>query len=301
MADVVPPIAKLLPLKIFDKLVPCRRVRVRGGMRDHEHVYPHSPGAGVELLGRDLYKIEVTPIFDARLIPEKYHNLWPAGLKELRDKFDIGFRGPIQIPTVGVLTAYCKTWEQEFDATRSLSGEEVIWHFTEDSDALRLSSLVLSFGNSLALAKDDLNRRFEGLAPKERGLWDSLFKLVDDVLAIRDQFNLYSNIIESKMLSILSIIQQLDNAADELRDPSNWALVQAFQNVWTQARVFYEDQQQLGVTVKYYTTKQILSCVQLAIILFDDASKSSDLLQLNGFADPFAIPAGTRVKYYQVS
>lgn len=299
--SAIPPIALLQfqPLKVFGLQVPARKISVRGGMRDHEHIYPHSPGAGVELLGRDLYKIEVVPVFDAHLIPDRYRDLWPNRLRQLREKFEAGERGPIQIPTVGVIRGYCKTWEQEMDASRLLSGEEVIWNFTEDSDQLRLSTEVISI-SGMSASRGQVQKTLAAIPGKKNSLWDTLMQTIDSLLAIRDQFELYSSLIESKLLSILSIIQQLDDAATELSNPENWPLVEALQSVWTQARIYYEDKKQLGFTTKYYTTRKVMSSMQLAIILYDDTSKASELLQLNGFADPMEIPAGTKVKYYQI-
>jgi hypothetical protein len=294
------PAEKLLPLKVFGTVVPCRRVRVRGGMRDHEHIYPHSPGAGVELLGRDLYKIEVSPIFDANLLPDKYKGIWPAGLKKLRDLFDVGTRSEVSIPTVGIIRAYCKTWEQEFDATRCLSGEDVTWHFTEDSENLRLSSQTINLGQGLSNASLTLQATLSASPLKKTNLWDQIFRAIDAVMAYRDQYELYASLIESKLLAILSLLEQIDNAADELQDPSSWAIIEAMHQVWTQTRAFYQDQKQLGLVSVWYKTKQVMSCMQLAVILFDDSSKSSELLQMNGFTDPFAIPAGTNVKYYKI-
>lgn len=269
-------------------------------MRHHEHVYPHSPGAGLELLGRDLYKIEITPVFDANLLPDKYKNLWPAGLRRIREQMELGTRKDISIPTVGVIPAVATNWEQEFDAPRCLSGEEVTWSFIEDSENLRLASRDLNIGAGLPFAANNLKTVMSGLPTRQVGLWDSIMNAIDQVLSWRDQFEMYSNLIESKLMSILGMFRRLDEISDELKDPTQWPLLEAFHRVWAEVRSFYEDQKQLGLTTKYYTTKTILSCTQLATVMFGDASRSSELLQMNGFADPFEIPTGTRVKYYQL-
>lgn len=301
MPGIAPtPAAKLLPLVVYGVTVPCRRVRVKGGMRVHQHVYPHSPGAGVELLGRDLYKIDITPIFDANLLPKKYQGLWPAGLKKIREAMEKGTRKDISIPTVGVIPALATDWEQEFDATRCISGEEVTWSFLEDSENLRLSSQSLAVGSGLVPASSALGLELAKIPRKTTGLWDTLLKALDFVLAIRDQFELYSKLLESKLLSVLQILKQLDEMADELKDPSSWPLVEAMHRVWAETISFYQDQKQLGIISKRYTTKVVMSCTQLSTLLFGDASHSSELLQLNGFDDPFAIQAGTAVRYYVV-
>lgn len=294
------PADKLLPLVVYGVQVPCRRVKVKGGMRDHEHIYPHSPGAGVELLGRDLYKIEITPIFDANLLPQKYRGLWPAGLKKIREQMEAGVRGEISIPTVGKIRAYAKSWDQEFDATRCLSGEEVTWNFTEDSENLRLASDTIDIGKGLKPAVDVYKTAIAGIPKKSTNLWDLVARALDQVLAYRDQYELYASLLEAKLLAILSMIAEIDNAADELKNPANWALLEALMRVWAQTRAFYNDQKQLGLVTHWYTTKRVMSSMQLAVILFDDASKSTELLQMNGFADPFEIPAGTKIKYYKL-
>lgn len=294
------PADKLLPCIIHGVTVPCKKIRVRGGMRDHEHIYPHSPGAGCELLGRELYKIEIVPVFDARMLSPKYRNLWPAGLKKIRDKFEAGERSGCSIPTVGVIRCYAKNWEQEFDAVRSLSGEDVLWNLTEDSENLRLSSSAVNIGNGFDIAAKNLGAFVSAMPKKSTNLWDLVMKAIDSVLAYRDQYELYASLIEAKLLAILSMLDTIDNIADELKDPSSWALLEALHQVWQQARAFYQDQKQMGLVTKWYTTKVLMSSMQLAIVLFGDTTKSSELLALNGFVDPFAIPAGTRVRYYQI-
>jgi hypothetical protein len=294
------PASKLLPLKVYGITVPCRRVRVRGSMRHHEHVYPHSPGAGLEVMGRDLYKIEIVPVFDANLLPDKYKGLWPSGLKKIREQMELGTRKEISIPTVGVIPALATNWEQEFDAARCLSGEEVSWNFIEDSENLRLASRELSIGSGLPRAADNLKLKMAGLPKRPTSLWDAIMNAIDDVLSWRDQFEMYSNLIESKLLSILSIMRRIDEISDELKDPSQWPLLEAFHRVWAEVRAFYQDQKQLGMVTKFYTTRVLMSCTQLSTVIFGDASRSSELLQMNGFADPFEIPSGTRVKYYQL-
>lgn len=294
------PASKLLPLIVYGITVPCKRVRVKGAMRHHEHIYPHSPGAGLELMGRDLYKIEITPVFDANLLPPKYKNLWPSGLRRIREQMELGTRKDISIPTVGMIPAVAINWEQEFDATRCLSGEEVTWSFIEDSENLRLSSRTINVGAGLPTAANNLKVKLAGLPVRPVGLWDTIMNAIDAVLAWRDQFEMYSNLIESKLLSILSLLRRIDEISDELKDPTQWPLLEAFHRVWAEVREFYQDQKQLGLVTKYYTTRATLSCTQLATVLFGDASKSSELLQMNGFSDPFEIPTGTRVKYYKI-
>lgn len=302
MATVSPPptpASRLLPLRVFGKLVPYRRIKVIGGMRDHEHIYPHSPGAGVELLGRDLYKIEIEPIFDAKLIPEKYRNLWPQGLYELRSLFEAGTRGAVSIPTVGEIRAYAKKWDQEFAPDKSLSSEDVVWQFTEDSENLRLASSAVKIGG-LATARTEFGIAVDAVGPKKRNLWDTVMRAIDSVLAYKDQFELYASLIESKLYSVLSLMAEIDDIADELKDPANSDLLQKFHKLWAETRFFYQDQKQLGLVTKYYTTRQVMSTTQIATVIYGSSEKASEILALNGFADPFAVPSGFRVRYYDI-
>jgi prophage DNA circulation protein len=276
---------------------PILSVRVRGGMRNHEHVYPHSPGAAVEKLGRDLYQIEITPCFQANMIPDAYAGLWPGQLANLRNIFESGKTADLILPTIGKVRAMCTSWEQEFTPAKSISGESVQWKFIEDQESARLldSTFKKSLGMKTALAKFEV----EGLKlnPKP-SLWDQISQAVDSVLSYKGQIELYSNLVESKLVSAISMLSETTNQVNALSDPRNALGLVALIELWNETLKFYKDQQSTGAVFHYKRTNRDMDIGQVSIWLYGDSTHTSDLLQVNAFTDPYAIPSGTNIRYY---
>jgi prophage DNA circulation protein len=278
---------------------PVLSCKVKGAMRNHEHIYPHSPGAAVEKLGRELYKIEIVPCFDAKLIPAAYQGLWPGGLSNLRAVFESGATNDLILPTIGKIRAMATSWEQDYTPARSLSGEAVAWSFIEDSENARL--IDSTFKQTSTLASANQNFKVEGLKldPKP-SLWDQAAGAIDSVLSYKGQIQLYSSLIESKLQSAISMFAELSDQVSELSDPRNSSGLQALTELWSQTMAFYKDQRETGMVFKFKRTNRDMDIGQVAVWLYGDSEKASDLLSLNAFADPYAIPSGTNVRYYEV-
>jgi prophage DNA circulation protein len=278
---------------------PILSCRVKGAMRNHEHIYPHSPGAAVEKLGRDLYKIEVTPCFQDNLIPPEYEGLWPQGLSTIRELFDEGKSADLILPTIGKMRAMATSWEQEYTPARSLSGEAVTWNFIEDQENARL--LAASFVSSKGLSQAATSFTIAGnsLNPKP-SLWDQISQAIDTVLSFKGQIDLYSALIESKLQSAISMFNALSDQASALSDPRNAFALEALNELWSQTVTFYQDQKQTGMKFRFKKTPRDMDIGQVAVWLYGDSEKSSDILSLNAFVDPYAIPSGTNVRYYEV-
>jgi len=278
---------------------PVLSCRVKGAMRNHEHVYPHSPGAAIEKLGRDLYKIEIVPCFQDNLIPPEYEGIWPQRLSHLREKFDAGKTADLILPTVGKMRAMATSWEQEFNPAKSLSGESVTWQFVEDQENARL--LAASFTSSKGLSQAVTSFKIAGnsLNPKP-SLWDMAAGAIDIVLSYKGQIELYSALVESKLQSAISMFGSLSDQASALSDPRNAFALEALTELWAQTMAFYKDQKQTGLVFKFKRTPRDMDIGQVSVWLYGDSEMASDLLSLNAFVDPYAIPYGTNVRYYEV-
>jgi len=273
---------------------------VKGAMRHHEHVYPHSPGAGVEKLGRDPYKIEVTPCFQDNLIPPEYEGIWPQGLSKIREVFESGKTSDLILPTIGKMRAMAITWDQSYSPAKSLSGEAVAWNFIEDQENARLLSASFSSSKGLTQACEGFKVAGLSLNPKPN-LWDMAAEAIDSVLAFKGQIELYSALVESKLQSAVSMFNAMSDQVNELSDPRNAFALEALTELWAQTTAFYKDQKETGLILKYKRTTRDMDIGQVAVWLYGDSEKSSDLLSLNAFADPYAIPLGTNVRYYLVN
>jgi len=277
---------------------PILSCRIKGAMRNHEHVYPHSPGAAVEKLGRDLYKIEIIPCFQDNLIPPEYEGIWPQRLSQLRDIFDSGKTADLILPTVGKMRAMATQWEQEFNPAKSVSGESVSWNFIEDQENARLLAASFVSSKGLAPALESFKVAGQSLNPKP-SYWDMASEAVASVLAYKDQIDLYSNLVESKLQSALSMFNSLSDQVSELSNPRNAFALEALTELWAQTAAFHKDQKQTGMRFKHRKTTRLMDIGQVAVWLYGDSEKASDILSLNAFADPYAIPMGTDVRYYE--
>ena len=277
---------------------PVLSCRVKGGMRNHEHVYPHSPGAAVEKLGRELYKIEVTPCFQANLIPREFQGIWPGGLSKIREMFDDGKTEELILPTIGKLKAMATSWEQEYKPAISQLGETVTWNFVEDQENARLLAASFTTGKGLAQANEAFKVAGDQLSPKPP-LWDKVAQAIDSVLARKGQFELYSSLIESKLQSVISMANTLSDEVSSLSDPRNAFGLEALTELWSQTVKFYQDQQQSGLTFRHKRTPRDMDIGQVSVWLYGDSEMASELLSLNAFVDPYAIPANTDVRFYE--
>src|SRR5512145_875212 len=146
----------LKPLKIDGLRLPYRRIRVRGGMRDHVHEFPHVPGGLPEKLGRKLYEIEISLLFDDALMsapgsPYAGRNLY-ANLNVLQGRWDEGRKAKVYLPNIGEIAAtYATSWTREIDV-KLRSGEQVELTLREDSDAASMIANTLKSAPTAALA-----------------------------------------------------------------------------------------------------------------------------------------------------
>jgi len=278
---------------------PVLSCKVKGGMRIHEHIYPHSPGAAVEKLGRDLYKIEIVPCFEANLIPDVYQGIWPARLSTIRGIFESGATEDLILPTIGKVRAMAVSWDQDFTPARSISGEAVTWSFIEDQENARLSDAVYAQSHNLKSSLDAFQVAGLSLDPKP-SLWDQVTQAVDWALSFKGQGELWASLIESKLRGAITMIEEMLNQANALSDPRNAFAIEVIQELWAQVVAFYNDQRETGMRFKHIKTNRDMDIGQVAVWLYGDSEKASDLLSLNAFDDPYSIKTGTGIRYYEV-
>lgn len=275
-----------------------------GKYRHHVHEYPHSPGGAPEKLGRALYHVTVRGNFQSTF--PRYPDLYPNGMNKLRGYYELGTTLTFQHPTAGRFPAFIVSWSQVRDA-RMLSGEKVDIEFLEDQSAqFALAELVLSadetsIGISEAQLEQDLASVQEQLALTQNTLsiFDALQTAVNLVLAVQDTSKLYGNLYAARVNQVVGLCQQLDAAMD-LQDARAWPLVADVQAVWQNALNISSDLQQQRVEIQYYTVPFTMPLAQVAINLYSDASRQSDLLSLNAdvVVDPLSVTANTKLRYY---
>ena len=264
---------------------------VRCKLRDHVHVYPHSPGGAVEKLGRELYTFHVRASFQTTF--PKFPNAWPGDMADLRDRFENEITSSLLIPTIGTIQAYITTWDQS-GGFKVRSGEHVEIEFREDqSSAFLINGLInvtvsnLSDAGTAAIAAAD-----------DAGVsLGSLTDLINSVTAIGDQIDLYGSLITSKLDGIAAACSMLDASVD-LNQPVNYPTLYAVHDVWLASLTLKQDILKKSVPIVTYVTPTLMSVTDVASTLYGDASRASEVLQLNALEDPFAIAQTTSLRVY---
>lgn len=276
---------------------PVKSVRISGGIRDHVHEYPHSPGGAPEKLGRKLYEISAEAVFLQGLINPLWGSLWPQNLSTLRKLWEDQATRDLHIPTIGTIQAYAFNWEQVMDA-RIRSGEMVSLRFREDQTAAFLTqSLIQTTARSFVDRAADFQIAADELDPKP-SIFDAIQDAANSVLAFKDQADLYGNLVEAKLLGLTALLQAADRQVLELNDPVNHRLLDAMLGLWEAAVKLQQDLEETGAKLQEFVVPIQMSTSQAAASIFNDASRGGDILSLNALTDPFAIPAGTVLKYY---
>lgn len=277
---------------------PVTDVTVRGGLRDHVHEFPHTPGGKPERMGRKLYEIEMQAPFLSNLLDAKWVELWPRSLAVLRSKFERQIVSQLHIPTIGTIRAYCFDWEQLMRANIR-SGEKATFRFREDqTDEYLVSDLVKvsprSLGNQAAqLELEIANRNLD------RNLFNEVFDAVDGAMAVLDQAELGAHLFESKVLGLASICQRFDRKVDLFADPENFGVGEALRTLWASAISLLQNVEDRTALLRKYTCPIEMTVSDIAIKLYGEAERGADILRLNAIDDAFAIPAGTQIKYYE--
>lgn len=277
---------------------PVSEVRIKGGLRDHVHEFPHTPGGRPELMGRKLYEIEMTGPFLVSLIDPKWANLWPGSLGVLRGKFERQIRSQLHIPTVGTIKAYCYDWDQTMKASVR-SGEMGSFRFREDqSDAFLVKDLVKVSPRALSGQMAQIRAEAEKQG-EDPSVFDALTDAVSNVLGVLDQIELGAKLLESKILGAASICDELDRKLDLFSDPENFGIHEALRTLWASLLNLLKNVDEKTATVRKYTLPIEMSISDVAISVYGAAERGADILRLNAINDAFAIPAGTELTYYE--
>jgi prophage DNA circulation protein len=282
---------------------PVRDIRVVGGLRDHVHEYPHSPGGAPEKLGRKLYEIHYTAPFLNTF--KAYPKLWPETLASLRIIFEGGGTFDLVIPTIGTISAYCVSWEERTDLPSNRSGVIVDLTFREDQDDQFLTrALINTYAASLGSTNDDLINAMlsesflDGLPANQKSLFAAIQETANSITAIGDQADLYANLVQAKAANLARLCETADATVTKLNDPAHFRVMEALLLVWQGAGRLERDALNLARPLIPYVTPVEMSVTQIAIAIYGDTAQAGILMRTNAFENPFRVPAGTAVTAY---
>lgn len=289
----------LRPMSFAGQRFPFKRCSVKGEFRDHVFEYPHSPGGAPEKLGRSLYRFTVDAFFDGNLNLDEYSGtkLWPDGFNLIRKLYETGQTDELVIPTLGTIPAYIKTFDWVDDSMRR-SGVESSIVFVEDSSAAFIASQIAAPSTTSLEDKASAAKSAWDRFPTKHSIFDQINSLVADVTAYRDTLTLYSMIFESKMLSLMAALSLANDTVKELNDPKFVFGLTALHDLWESTRQLRDDIQNNGQDMRVYIVPHLMPLGDISTAIFGDSTHSAELMGLNVILDPFAVSAGTRLRYY---
>lgn len=286
---------------------PVGAYKVRGGIRDHVHEYPHAPGGAPEKLGRKLYEVHASTLFISpeALTPDiraKYPNLFPGDIQTLRAAFENQLTLPLTIPTIGTIDAYAYEWEEQKSANDH-SGLVVDITWREDQDRANLADVFTVDFGGIAPKLDTLNAvRAQVYAGRpEPSLWEQINAIALQVLAIKDSGDLYGSLVAAKISGFASLLRQADQQIVELNHPDNQDLTEALHDLWSSAVDLQNDIRQTRGTLREFTVPFQMAIGDVSTAIFGDSSHAVDIMQLNPIEDPLEIPAGMILRYFPIA
>ena len=286
----------------FDGLAfPIKSVSIKARYRHHEHEYLRVPGAVIEKLERALYNIEIQASFDSNV--KGYGRLWPNGVNTLRDKFATGTTGPLVIPTLGTLPAFQPEWDQQIDMARVRSGETIKLSFKEDQTQRFLAmAVVQTQQQSMATATERLKFTLAdlvGVPANDQDFLDKIVGAANDVLAIKDQADLYGGRLAQRLGTMQTLLAEADSAVESFKHPQNYLAIDAFLELWDSTVKMATNLAESPRGPRKYVTPRQMSVAEIAAAVYSGSTeRAPEILMNNQIDDAFAVPAGTELVYF---
>jgi prophage DNA circulation protein len=296
------PVFDSLQRASFDGIeFPVRSVSVTGQYRHFTHEYLRVPGGVNEKLERGLYKIEMEIPFHATI--KGYGELWPTLLAVTRGKFEQGITSALTIPTIGTIPAFITDWNQMAEMGKFRSGETVKVSFLEDQTQVHLTAALVKVSqSSLQNSSDKFSSALDDLeAPEnDQSLFDGIQQLSNDILAIKDQSDLYGGLLVAKIEQLKSIIGEADKAAESLKDPINHELLNALHELWDATINLGKNLAEQPRGPRFYVVPRTMNISEIAAATqaLGGTDDAATILLNNPIADAFAISASTRIIYF---
>jgi len=294
-------------------LIPAESIDIDGGLREVMHEYPHVAGGDPEKMGRKPYTVHIAGNFDGIPLDGTGGGLgayadfrvWPDNLNELVRYFEDGKTGTLTLPNLpGPIRAYATAWPRAWKAG-IISGEKASITFKEHSKRDHLFAATLAGGKTFALDGkiDALLQAIEDQYGKKPvpDIFDAIFDAVNAITEVRDTVGAYDALLAAKVERVTGLFQDADATVQEMQHPENFALFEAFRDLWVAVVDIANDVQGKLITVRTFIVPVKMTVIDVATAIYGDAERTNDILILNEFADAYAIRSGTAVRYYDDS
>jgi prophage DNA circulation protein len=299
----------LKPMSFSGIQFPFKTYGVKGAIRKHVHEYPHSPGGALEKLGRSLYEISVSVDFVAGYSHPTYKQML-TDLGVLRGLFEDQVTETLVIPHIGPIKACAEEWSENVVNTNRNTVKADLKFIEDQSSAFLVleaatvtTTTIANRYDDFVIAREKLKNPAQaaaiGALPFEE---PSIFSQIDNaaiaVLGIKDQVDLFGALVVAKIDSFASLLRQADSQVSSMDEPPYWEIREALHALWDAAQQLGRDVQNKDEYLKKYTVPVRMSVGQIASAIYGDASRGTEIMQLNVLRDPLAVEAGTQINYY---
>jgi prophage DNA circulation protein len=291
---------QLVQLSFNGIVFPYTEITREFSLRHHVHEYPHSPGGAPEKLGRKLWDFRIESPFHGDFLPERYRGLWPTNLARLIALFEQETTGDLILPQVGVpIRAFCTTGKFTLKSSNT-SGEAVSLTFLEDSERARsIDSIIKVKSQGLEKVAQATKDEIAYLPVKAQNPFDKIMQAVSHALSYKDQFDLYSNLLEAKCLAVIQMIRDIIKTNPSLRDIAGFKLLDLMHEMLVETVKIYKDQQSKGLTTTTYKVEYDTTLSNVSFQLFRTSARAAELMALNAIEDPTLVKRGTTIRYYK--
>lgn len=280
----------------------AERIVLHSQGRQHVHEFPHMPAGAPEKLGRGVWYLTVTGNFQNRFA--KFPGLYPDAMNQLRQLYEKQETNAFVHPTVGQFQAFISGWRQDYNPGKSLSGEKVEIEFLEDQRTAFLIATKPSM-TSVASSQSQLDAAVALLktalgifpTPQLLGVFDAIRATSNAVQSLVDTAGLYSGLLETKALELASLCERADQLLP-IQSPLALSIIDPLHDIWSQALTAGKQIQNAKAALGEWTTPRTMTIGDVALAIYGDTSRQSDLLSLNVIADPTSIPANTEITYF---
>lgn len=284
-----------LPKAAFNGIeFPITEVTVKGGIREHTHEFAHSDEWEDETLGRKPYIVTMHIAFHDITDGTTRPDLWPHSINTLFSQWEKSENGDLDIPTVGRMSARAIDFERTAVFTQ-LTGEDCVVSFKE-TKRKPIELFNQNFEGTLELPANRVVLEAAAL-PAKPNVFDQIEAAVAAARRVLDAPDRFATVVESK-LAFLSNLCREANDHVTMQDPANAKIMNALHDLWSTSNTLAKNVAKKLTTVQTYTVPIEMPITTIAAAIYADTDRTMELLQLNAIEDAFAVPAGSRLRYY---
>ena len=292
---------------------PVDMIEIRGGIRHHVHEFPHADGGAPEKLGRKLYVVRLHAVFDESIAA--YPNNYPDSLFTLRSKIASGQSGPLTLPNIGTMNAYCPDFTHRWTAAVR-SGETADFEFIEDPGVIELDGFEIPDTVAMFVQLDHMNLEAAAAAARlaaqqaatvTEGTLDltqcsvvdpnavsGLTSAFTDLARLRGELDFAGQVLSQKVAAITQYANAIDRT---ITSPLDIGLLQSVVQLQQTATQLANNAKNKVAPYKTWIVPRLMSVTEISAALYGDTSHAMDLLQLNPIDNAFAVAAGTQIRY----